>query len=117
MKAAIFTTLLLAGPLMADVAPNKRHEIVHLLEYVRLSGCLLERNGSSYKGEQAVNHIKNKYDYFRGKIRNTEDFIRYAATKSTLSGKYYTVNCKGHTARTKDWLLKELSVYRLKRRF
>jgi len=117
MKKAILAALFLITPLMADVAPNKRHEIAHLLEFIRLSGCTLERNGGSYNGEDAAKHFKARYNYFREKIRNAEDFIRYSATINVESGKYYSVKCRGHVYKTRDWLLKELTIYRMKRRF
>ena len=43
----------------------------------------------------------------------TEAFIKYSATKSTMSGKYYTVKCPdGKEIRSQDWLLEELAVFR-----
>ena len=56
-----------------------------------------------------------KYDYFRDDIKSTEEFIEYSASKSTMSGEYYTVTCPGfETIKTQDWLLAELKKYRLK---
>ena len=113
-------TLILLMPAMtlADVAANKKHEVAHLLHFIQQSGCEMNRNGSKHRGEDAVAHIQKKYDYFRSDIESTEDFIKYSATKSTMSGKYYTVKCGGRDiGKTKDWLLKELAVYRMKRRF
>jgi len=103
---------------MADVADNKKHEVLYLLNFIQQSGCEMSRNGSNHSGEDAVAHIQKKYDYFRKDVESTEDFIRLSATKSTMSGKYYTVKCNGREiGKTKDWLLKELAVYRMKRRF
>ena len=60
-----------------------------------------------------VSHIEKKYDYFRDDIKNTEEFIEYSATKSTMSGDYYTVSCPGkETIRTQDWLMAELKRFR-----
>ena len=69
----------------------------------------MERNGKKYNSEDAYSHVRKKYDYFRGKIRTTEDFIDYSASKSTISGKFYLVFCDNEPViRTRDWLLEEL---------
>ena len=99
----------------ADVPPEQKPEVVHLLEYVRQSECVMIRNGSEHGGEKAVEHIQDKYEYFEDDITTTEEFIEYSATKSTMSGKYYTIRCPGkEEIRTQDWLLEELRVYRQK---
>lgn len=101
----------------ADVPDADSHEVHHLLEYLRSSGCAVERNGESYNSEDAYSHVKKKYDYFRSKIQSTEEFIEYSATKSTMSSKYYLVYCEGQPEmRTRDWLLEELHRYREKDR-
>ena len=99
----------------ADVPSNQVDEVSYLLAFVKNSGCTINRNGTDYPAKKGVGHIENKYDYFRDDIQNTENFIEYSATKSTMSGDYYTVTCPGKkTIKTKDWLLTELQKYRLK---
>jgi len=94
---------------------STQDEINHLLKYVESTSCSYERNGSTYTGLEAVKHIKKKYSYFSGKIKTTEDFIKYSATKSTMSGKYYNIYCKNKdSVKSKDWLLIELNSYREK---
>ena len=63
-------------------------EIDHFLSYVENTECLYERNGTMYRGKDAVEHIKKKYNYFKDKIDSTEKFIELSATKSIISGKY-----------------------------
>jgi hypothetical protein len=97
----------------ADVSQEQAAEVEHLLAYVEGSGCTFIRNGDQHATADSVSHIMKKYDYYRDDIKTTEDFISYSATKSVLSGKYYTVNCPGsETQRTQDWLLAELERYR-----
>jgi hypothetical protein len=97
----------------SDVPDADRHEVLHLLDYLRVSDCAMERNGKNYDSEGAYSHVKRKYEYFRDEIRTSEDFIEYSASKSTMSGKYYRVFCKGESAvLTRDWLLEELRNYR-----
>jgi hypothetical protein len=99
----------------AEVPPEQKAEVEHLLEFVSRSDCIMVRNDSEHVGEKAVSHIQKKYDYFRDDINSTETFIEYSATKSTMSGKYYTVRCPdGKEMKTQDWLLEELDVFRKK---
>jgi hypothetical protein len=99
----------------ADVPDADRHEVTYLLEHLRTSGCEMERNGKKHNSENAYSHVKKKYEYFRYKIKTSEDFVEYSASKSTMSGKYYHVFCGSEPAeRTQDWLLEELRRYRAK---
>jgi len=105
--------LLFSIPLCADVPPGQELEIDHLLNFVEHSSCRINRNGKFYEGADAVSHIKKKYAYFKDEIQTTEQFIELSATKSTISGNYYMVQCgDGKQVRTKDWLLIELGNYR-----
>ena len=99
----------------ADVPASQVREVNHLLAYVKNSGCVINRNGTDHPAEKGIEHIEMKYDYFRDDIDDTEEFIEYSATKSTMSGDYYTVTCPGeNTIRTLDWLLTELKSFRSK---
>ena len=54
-----------------------------------------------------------KYKYARRKVKTPEDFIEYCATKSTMSGRAYTVRLEdGRTITSAEWLLGELDAYR-----
>jgi len=102
----------------ADVTPVVRAEMDHLLSYVEKSGCRFYRNGTWYTDAKAVRgHIETKYDYFvgKGKINSTEDFIRWCATKSEISGKLYQVKCgSGPEQPLGQWLTAELNRFRTK---
>ncbi len=91
---------------------SMKEEISHLLEYISSSGCTFIRNSSGHTAEEAIEHIQKKYDYFKSRIKTTEDFIKYAATKSTLSGKLYKVRCSGMEIPCADWLKTELDRFR-----
>ena len=97
----------------ADVPADQVKEVNHLLAYVKNSGCVINRNGTDHPAEKGIEHIEKKYDYFRDDIENTDEFIEYSATKSTMSGDYYMVTCPGGKAiRTQDWLILELRRFR-----
>lgn len=87
-------------------------EIAHLLEFIEQSGCSFERNGSQYDSREAREHIQKKYDYLEDRIESTEEFIRHAATKSSMSGRPYHVTCDGKKITTANWLSSELASFR-----
>ena len=93
-------------------AASTNDEIEHLLNFVADSGCTFERNGSNYDSVEARAHIQRKYNHIKNKINNTEDFIKYAASKSSMSGRKYHATCSGQTITSEDWLTQELARYR-----
>ncbi len=90
-------------------------EIDHLLVYIRDSTCQFIRNDKVYDAAEARSHIQKKYDYLRSRIKTTEDFIRYAASQSSMSGKPYRIRCGDETMLCADWLREELERYRQQR--
>ena len=97
----------------ADVPEAQQHEVAHLLDFISHSGCRMVRNGTAHEAPEAVKHIQRKYDYYREDIKTTEDFIDKSASRSTISGRAYTVECPGQTARpVAEWLKEELNHYR-----
>ena len=105
--AAVF--LLVSSSL---VLADMQDEIQHLLRYIESSGCEFERNGTVYDSKEARSHIERKYDYIESRVGNTEDFIKYAATMSSMSGKKYQVTCNSQKQTSAEWLHDELSRYR-----
>ncbi|WP_426357391.1 DUF5329 family protein [Pseudocolwellia sp. HL-MZ19] len=92
---------------------STQDEIDHLLKFVSETSCSYERNGTRHNGQEAVEHINKKYNYYVDDIETTEDFIKYSATKSKMSGKYYKIHCESNAPVTsKEWLLLELDAYR-----
>ncbi|CCK74892.1 conserved hypothetical protein [Oleispira antarctica RB-8] len=105
--------LILLSALSLNVFASSEDEINHLLNFVASTDCQYERNGTMHSGKEAVEHINKKYAYYLDDIETTEDFIKYSATKSKMSGKYYKIHCAGNSSvKSQDWLLTELSVYR-----
>jgi len=109
IKALILTLILLAGSAVADT----QQEIDHLLDFVAKTNCQYDRNGTVHSGLDARDHINMKYEHYRKKVKTAEDFIKYSATKSMMSGKKYKIRCPGAEAvNASDWLLEELHRYR-----
>jgi len=89
-------------------------EIASLLNFVEQSNCTFIRNGKQYDSVASRQHIEKKYKYYIDKITTTEDFIRYSATGSSISGKPYEVICSGIVMESSEWLHEELEGLRKK---
>ena len=112
MKLHVTSAALLMYAMILPAAADTNGEIDHLLAFVGSSGCTYVRNGKQYDPAEARDHIERKYDYIKDRISTTEEFIRHAATQSSISGKPYTVICGGQEEPSADWLQRELARYR-----
>ena len=84
-------------------------EIDHLIEHIRNSNCTFIRNGKAHSAEEAIEHILKKYDHFKKKIKTTEDFIDYCASKSMMSDQPYQISCPDQdVVESKIWFLEAL---------
>jgi hypothetical protein len=109
IKFVVITLLVISTGAIADT----QKEIEHLLKFVANTSCKYERNGTLHAGTKAKNHIQKKYNYFLDKVNTAEDFIKYSATKSTMSGKIYKIHCTNMPVQNSaDWLLDELKKFR-----
>ncbi len=91
---------------------SMQEEISHLLNFIETSDCIFIRNGSRHDPKEAVKHIEKKYNYLKKRIKSTEDFIKGAATGSSISGRPYMIICNDKEMKTADWLTAELKIYR-----
>lgn len=99
----------------ASLPPAAQGEIEGLLSQLAASGCQFKRNGSWHTAEEAQAHLHRKLDYLvdRGAVASTEQFIERAATKSSISGKPYQVQCNNQApVASSRWLRRELKVLR-----
>ena len=112
MVAVVAMLLALARPAHADPAPAAQVEIDHLLAFVAASPCSFIRNGSSYPGPEARDHLAGKFGYAKGRIGTAEEFIRYVGTESSLSHEPYKVKCGATEMPAGVWLVDELRRYR-----
>jgi hypothetical protein len=110
----LLTVLSLLLPLSAPAQQLSRQsgaEISRLISFVENSSCQFNRNGAWHSSSEAAAHIRRKYEAALGKglVHSAEDFIRAAASQSSLSGAPYTVQCQGGPViRCADWLTGEL---------
>ena len=82
----IFTLL----PVYA-LAFSEEEKIMMIIESIRDTplGTQFIRNDKSYRVDDAVSHLKLKYSRTKSKVKTAEDFIKYVASGSSVSGKEY----------------------------
>ena len=120
-RSFVFLTVILITLVCAVQVAAKQndeqvtHEIEQLIEFVRGASCTFYRNGNWFEAGKAAEHIKRKYQYVqkRGLVKTAEDFIKYAATKSSISGMPYLVQCVGDSRYCAEWLQAELVQMRM----
>lgn len=116
MRGFLAIALLLPALLVpTGAAAGPEEEIAHLLYTIEKSDCVFTRNGKEHTGVGAMEHIRTKYDYVKRKVKRAEDFIEYAATKSSMTGRPYLVRCGEEEMATADWLKAELAAFRKSR--
>lgn len=117
--AALALWMALAGAAHAGATPAPvRAEIDALLARLESSGCRFGRNDEWFAGADAKAHLLRKLEHIErvGTIRSTEQFIETAATKSSVSGAPYQVQCGGAAAvPSGPWLSGELKGLRAAR--
>jgi hypothetical protein len=94
-------------------AESLDESIKYLLDYVAKSDATFIRNGQTHTPQEAVNHIKAKYEHFKSEIKTPEDFIRLSASKSLLTGQPYLVRTRdGKEMQLDAWLTAALKNHR-----
>ena len=86
--------------------------IEYMLARVASSDVVFLRNGKAHTAAEAVDHMRLKYEYYEDRIRNAEDFIRWAATKSVLSGRAYKIRDESGEVPAAEWMHRLLAEYR-----
>ncbi|ROS05331.1 hypothetical protein EDC56_0861 [Sinobacterium caligoides] len=116
MKSIIIAVLLSTVFLVtaqADEVETEKVEIEALITSLAGSGCEFERNGSRHSAEDAAEHLRLKYRRGGKYVSSAETFIDRLASKSSWSGKAYTVACPGKPVEpAADWLYRRLQSIR-----
>jgi hypothetical protein len=109
MRLALGLLVLMVGTAWAGDDP----EIEFLLTAVGQSDCTFIRNDKPHSAEKAADHLRMKYRRGRWAVDNAEEFIIRIASKSTMSGNPYRVQCaQDEPELTSDWLTDRLARYR-----
>lgn len=107
------------GAPAADMPPLSEEEVTHLLTYLDKSGCKFGRNGDWHTAKDAAKHLNEKKAYLvnQGSVASAEAFIAKAASKSSMTGSPYLVQCGDAPAvESGPWLTLELNRLRQSRK-
>lgn len=76
----------------ADLPPLESKKIDFLINAIEtLEDAKFVRNGTAYDAKAAANHLRRKLKYAGSRIKSADDFIRYCATASSMSGLPYQI--------------------------
>jgi len=94
----------------ADEAPA---EIDYLLNTIGSSDCTFIRNGKRHNAQDAEAHLRMKYRRGKRYAPTSEKFIERLASKSSMSGKLYYIECESEVRKAfGQWLMQRLNEYR-----
>ncbi len=86
LLSMLFAAFAYAAPLTEQ---QKIDALIHSVEV--LPGAQFIRNGSTYDGKAAADHLRTKRNYAGDRIKTAEDFIDCCASKSSMSGQPYQI--------------------------
>jgi hypothetical protein len=111
---AVFILLVInAVPLRA--AESLEQTIGFLLHRIETADATFIRNGKEHTPQEAVEHVRAKYEHFKAQIKTPDDFIRLAATKSLMTGQPYLIRTRdGKEMSFSAWLTNALQEHQKK---
>ena len=79
-------------------------ELMHDAQFVR--------NGSVYDAHAAADHMRRKLRFAGTRVQNAEDFIRYCASTSSVTGRPYEIRfADGHVTSAAAFLTAQLAQF------
>jgi hypothetical protein len=96
----------------AESVLSEQDKIETLLSSLRqLSGAKFIRNGREHTVDEAVAHIKKKWEWKKTEIKTAQDFITIAGSKSSVSGEPYLMRLSdGTEMKLEEWFHKQLDL-------
>jgi hypothetical protein len=92
----------------ADLSPLESKKIDFLISTIEALGdAKFVRNGTAYDAQTAANHLRRKLKYAGSRIKSADDFIRYCATASSMSGVPYQIRFSDGRVETSEAFLRE----------
>jgi uncharacterized protein DUF5329 len=80
-----------------------------ILALKQLTGATFIRNGKEHTLDEAIAHMRTKWEWKKSEIKTAEDFIRVAASKSSMSGDPYIIRFADGTQRQAgEWFREQL---------
>jgi hypothetical protein len=114
LSILLFSCFIANGEEPCSQRENTEKVIAYLIDQVAKSHLTFTRNGTEYSSQEAADHIRNKYEYFKPQIEFPEDFIDVCASKSLESGKPYLISTPQGKVPMGKWLGEILIAHRKK---
>ena len=98
---------------VAARSPAEEERIAYLISSVAaMSDAQFIRNGTRYDARAAAEHLRMKLSLAGSHVQSAEDFIRYCATGSSVSGQPYQIRlADGQLVPAADFLRAKLAQY------
>jgi hypothetical protein len=110
---SVFVLLAICSAVPARAAESLEQTIAFLFNRIEMADATFIRNGQAHTPQEAVAHVRAKYEHFKTQIKTPEDFIRLAATKSLLTSQPYLVRTRdGKETPLSTWLSNALREHR-----
>ena len=109
--------VVLVAPALAqqavDLSTVEQQKIGWLIESVAaLHDARFIRNGQAYDATRAADHLRLKLRFAGDRVKTAEDFINYCATRSSMSGRRYSIRfADGRTVDAAMFLRQRLAAY------
>ena len=96
-----------------DQSAVEQQKIAWLIESVAaLHDARFIRNGQAYDATRAADHLRLKLRFAGDRVKTAEDFINYCATRSSMSGRRYSIRFgDGRTVDAATFLRQRLAAY------
>jgi hypothetical protein len=105
--ALCLALLTVLEPQPARAQASEDEKIDYLIATVeKLSGAKFIRNGSAYDAAAAADHLRLKRRNAGSRCKTAEDFIRWCASGSSMSGKPYRIRFADGTEVTSEAFLR-----------
>lgn len=92
---------------------DKIETLITSLWQLSLTGAKFIRNGQEHTVDEAIGHMRNKWEWKKSEIKTVEDFITIVGSASSMSGEAYLIKLRdGTTLTLEKWFRKQLDLAR-----
>ncbi len=99
---------------MGKVPSQSENIEILILSLRQLVGARFIRNGQEHTPDEAIVHMRKKWEWKKSKIKTAEDFIRIVGSKSSISGQPYMIRLSdGTEMKSEEWLSKQLELMKI----
>jgi hypothetical protein len=113
ISMALMVYLLLAAACAFAQDTSEAAKIQYLIASVEtLEGAKFIRNGSEYDAHAASDHLRLKLKMAGKKVKTAEDFIKFCASQSSITGKPYLMRfADGTTVKSEVFFKNKLKTF------